>query len=146
MGLEWGLEQIHPTTRQTIRGTVFDPHWDPFTLDLMLTGEDEGPVEELVASGETGCDHDRPDLDWSSHVCPPAVIPVEAVRRCAMRLSGTIRSGYASPDTLFNGRLRGYSPSEQQALYDDLVDCADELRRFIAESARRGHALRCSMH
>jgi hypothetical protein len=146
VGFEWGLEQIDPVTEQVVGARVFDPHpLDPPEFDLILVGKDEGPVAELLASGETGFDHDRPDLDWSSHDCPPAVIPVAAVRRCAARLTGLTRSGYAPLETVLAGPVHSMNPGDEHAFYDDLAEHADEFRRFIAESAERGYALRCWM-
>ena len=145
MGLEWGLEPVDSATLQPVGVAPFDPNWDPFTLDFILVGRDEGPLAELIASGETGCDHPS-DLDWSSHECPPAAIPPAAVQRCDASMSTRRPSNYTPLEVVLStGQFRGYSRQEQQALYQDLVDHVDALRRFIAETAARGYALRCNM-
>lgn len=145
MGMQWGLERVDPVTSRPIDAEPFDPRWSPNLLDSLLVGNEEGPLAELIAAGETGCEH-LLDLDWSSHVCPPALIPPLAVRRCHARLSGAEFSSRASREDLDVARwLSGYPPREQRALLDDLMERAGALRRFIAEAAARGHALRCHM-
>jgi hypothetical protein len=144
--MEWGLEPIDAETHKPANAPHFEPGFDPLILDFLLVGQDEGPLAVFLARGATACDHPI-DMDWSTHVCPPAVIPPGAVCWFRSQLSAIDPSNFAPPEALRSaGWLRGYSPTEQQTLYDGLVACAEELRRFIAETAEAGFALRCHMH
>ena len=55
MGVEWGLQMVRPDTLEAIDDTVFDPHpIEEGELDLILVGEEEGPIFDLLSSGARG--------------------------------------------------------------------------------------------
>ena len=142
MGVEWGLQMVRPDTLEAIDDTVFDPHpIEEGELDLILVGDEEGPIFDLLCSGATGCDHDQPDFDWISHHCPPATIAPEAVRRCADRLSAITRERYLPPETFLAGRVTCH----EEWYYEAVAGVADEFRRYIARAADHGYALRYSV-
>ncbi|MDG3003988.1 hypothetical protein [Paludisphaera mucosa] len=145
MGMEWSLNLVEPVTFRDGPGERFVPSFSPIQLDAILVGRDEGPVSELLDSGKVSCDHDRAGIDWSRHMCPPPTIPVEAVRRCAARLSNVTQRDYAPMDFALSKMSCDRLDSVRRALYAAVAEEADLFRKFIAEAADGGWALRCWM-
>jgi hypothetical protein len=143
MGVGWALIKVDPITREAIEGEEpFNPAFPMEDIDLLLVGKLEGPVMGLLQ--DPGIDEGGDEeIDPDSEETPSVFLPPAVVRRCAERLSAIPRERYKSMKTVVKKCSRTVLPGDERALYDDLIETTESLRKLITDAAARGYALEC---